>query len=290
MQKIIVIAGPTASGKTELAIELAKKIGGEIINADSRSIYIGMDIGTGKPTLEERQGVPHHLFDIITPDQQFSVAEYKKLAEKKIKEIQERGKTPILVGGTGLYIDSVVYGYELPEIAPDYTLRKELEERSEEDLYAELAEVDPETAEKIDPKNKRRIIRALEIYYGTGRSKITQEKRKKLLENVLYFAIDIPRETLYQRINERVDKWIKEGFVEEVKKLLEKYPLDSPGMSGIGYKQIGLHLTSQISKEEATSKFKQGDRNLAKRQLTWFKRNKDIIWVKGLKDISAIFK
>jgi len=290
MNKIIVIAGPTASGKTDLAIELAKKIDGEIVNADSRSIYKEMDLGTGKPTIEERRGIPHHLFDLINPDEQFSVAEYKELAEEKIKEIKDRGKTPVIVGGTGLYIDSVVYDYVMPESKPDYELRAKLEEKSTEELFSDLAQVDLGTAERIDPKNRRRLIRALEIFYETGKPKVEQEKKKPLPEDVLYFAIDIDRETLYERINQRVDKWVAEGFIDEVKELLKKYSLEDPGMSGIGYKQIGLYLTGQITKEKAIEKFKQGDRNLAKRQLTWFKRNKDVIWIRGLKDLLGFLK
>lgn len=295
--KIIIIAGPTASGKTKLAIDLAKRINGEIINADSRSIYKEMDIGTGKPenqltinkkqlTKETRQltdylveDIPHHLFNIKNPDESFSVYEFKRLAEKKIKEIHSRNHIPIIVGGTGLYIDSLVYNYKLPKAKPNKTLRKELERKTPENLFKELKKLDPETAQKIDPKNTRKIIRALEIFYQTKKPKVMQEKKRKIPKNILYFAIKTPREILYEKINKRVDSWIDKGFEDEVKSLLKKYPLDSPGMSGIGYKQFGLYLTGKITRKEAIERFKQGDRNLAKRQISWFKRNKEIIWI-----------
>lgn len=290
---IIVIAGPTASGKTAMAVELAKKFGGEIINADSRSIYVGMDLGTGKPTKEEMGGIPHHLFDIVKPNEKFSFVEYKKLANEKIKEIQSRGKIPFIVGGTGLYIDSVVYDFE-PAGEADWELRKALEEKDTELLYGMLLTFDPETAKKIDPKNKRRIIRALEIYEQTKDSKVKQEKKKEKPENILYLAIDIPREELYEKINKRIYVWMSDGLEAEIKGLLNTYSLDDPGMNGIGYKQIGLYLNGEISRDQAIEKFKQGDRNLAKRQITWLKRNSDILWVKSFaeaeKPISELIK
>lgn len=277
---IIVIAGPTASGKTALAVHLAKKLGGEVINADSRSIYREMDLGTGKPTMEEREDIPHYLFDIVDPDERFSVAEYKKLAEEKIEEIRGRGKTPIIAGGTMMYIDAVVYDYKLSEIKPNQKLRERLAQKSTEEIFSELKKADPGTAKTIDSHNRHRIIRALEIFHETGSPKAS-EKKNALPKNVLYLAIDRDREELYGRINKRVDIWMKEGFVDEVKKLLEKYSLEDPGMSGIGYKQVGLYLNGKISFNEATEKFKQGDRNLSKRQLTWLRRNPAIVWVKN---------
>lgn len=304
---IIVIAGPTASGKTAMAVELAKKFDGEIINADSRSIYIGMDIGTGKPEFDKSritnqksenneinskfeiqnskffQGIPHHLFDLITPDQTFSFVEYKKLANLKIKEIQERGKIPILVGGTGLYLDSVIYDYK-PAGEADWDLRKTLEEKDPELLYGMLALFDPETAKTIDPKNKRRVIRALEIFEQTRKGKVEQEEKKEKPGNVLYLALDISRDALYEKINKRVDEWMKEGFEDEVKNLLKTYSFDAPGMNAIGYRDIASHINDEISKEDAIEKTKQGNRNYAKRQLTWLKRNKDIIWIKNTEE------
>jgi tRNA dimethylallyltransferase len=280
---IIVIAGPTASGKTALAVELAKEFNGEVINADSRSVYKGMDIGTGKPSKDEMDGIVHHLFDIVNPDEPFTLMDYKELAGKAIAEILAKGKIPFLVGGTGLYIDAVVYDFE-PVGEPNPDFRKELEQRDPELLYGMLMTFDPETAKSIDPKNTRRVIRALEIFEQTKEGKIKLESRKQKPKNVLYLAIDIPRENLYAKINSRVDVWMEQGFEDEVKGLIEKYPLDLPAMSGIGYKQIGLYLQGQISKEQAIEKFKQGDRNLAKKQMTWFRRNKDIVWIKYQKE------
>lgn len=290
--KIIVIAGPTASGKTNLAIDLAKKIGGEIINADSRSIYRGMDIGTGKPKLKLPaiscqlsgylvKNIPHHLFDIKDPDETFSVAEFKKLAQIKIAEIKKREHVPIIVGGTGLYLDAFIYNYRMPEAKPNTELRLKFESRDTEDLFAELKEIDQDTAEKIDPKNKRRVIRALEIYYQTRKSKITEEKRKPLPDNIYYFAIDCPRKELYEIINDRVkEMFLNNGIIKETKELLKKYSPELPIMKTMGYGEANEFLSKKISLEEAIKKTSQRHRNLAKRQMTWFRRNKDIIWIK----------
>ncbi len=281
---IIVITGPTASGKTAISVEMAKKFGGEIINADSRSIYKEMDLGTGKPTMTEREGIPHHLFDVVSPNEQFSVAEYKKMAEEKIAEIRSRGNVPIIAGGTMMYIDAVVYDYEMSDAKPDSMLRNKLAQKSTEEIFAELEKNDPETAVSIDARNRHRLIRALEVFYETGKPAANGKRKAKLPTNVLYLAIDRDREELYAIINRRVKKWMAEDFVDEVKNLLKKYSLDDPGMSGIGYKQVGLYLKGDITLEEATDKFQQGDRNLAKRQLTWLRRNKDVVWIKDKKE------
>lgn len=289
--KIIVIAGPTASGKTSLAVKLAKNIGGEIINADSRSIYRGMNIGTGKPKRQLAvdgwqlteylvDNVPHHLFDIKNPDEIFSVAEFKKLAEEKIKEIQSRGNIPIIVGGTGLYLDTLVYDYELPGAKPNEIFRKGVESRESNELYEELKKLDPKTAGEIDPKNKRRLIRALEIYYETGKSKSEQEKRKPLPKNTLYFAIDLPREKLYEKINKRVKEMFDKGLLDETKMIASKYSPEIPILQTMGYSQSQDFLNDEIDLKEAIAKTQQAHRNLAKRQLTWFRRNKDIKWIK----------
>lgn len=275
------IAGPTASGKTALAVELAKELNGEVINADSRSIYIGMDLGTGKPIKEEMNGIKHHLFDIVSPEQQFTLADYKELARTAIGEIQAKGNIPFIVGGTGLYIDSVVYDYNLTQASSDIKLRAELEKMTNDELVGKLEELDPISANKIDKNNRRRVIRALEVVMLTNKSFIKQQEHQPLPPNVLYLAIDVDREKLYEKINRRVEDWMRLGFEEEVKKLLKTYPLALPAMSGIGYKQIGMYLEGKISKEEAIEKFKQGDRNLAKRQLTWFRKNKDVHWIKN---------
>jgi len=281
---IIVITGPTASGKTSISIEMAKKFGGEIINADSRSIYKGMDIGTGKPTTEERQDIPHHLFDIVSPNKRFSVSEFKNLATEKIDGIRSRGKIPFIVGGTALYIDALVYDYDMPEAKPDLGLRTKLEKKSTDELFKELSNVDTKTSQKIDSHNRPRVIRALEIFYKTGKSKVMQEKKKSLPKNILYLAVETDRQELYDTINKRVEGWMDGGFTNEVKGLLKKYSLDDPGMSGIGYKQFGLYLNGKITLAEAINKFQQGDRNLAKRQLTWLNRNKDVIWIENEKE------
>lgn len=286
-KQIIVIAGPTASGKTKLAIELAKEINGEIINADSRSIYRGMDVGTGKPDKKEMAGIPHHLFDIKNPDEDFNVVEFKKLAKEKIKEIQNRDHIPIIVGGTGLYIDALVYDYKMPDTIPDEVLRKELDNRETEDLFKELKKIDPETAKKIDPKNKRRLVRALEIYYQTKKSKTAQETRKKLPKDVLYFAINIPREELYAKINKRVkEMFLVQKLDDEVKKLLKKYSADLPIIQTMGYKESAQYLNKEILLEEAIQKTQQAHRNYAKKQMTWFRKNKDIVWIEA--DINII--
>lgn len=297
-KQIIVIAGPTASGKTKLAVELAKEINGEIINADSRSIYRGMNIGTGKPKRQFTvqgsrftdfmvEDIPHHLFDIKNPDEDFNVAEFKKLAKEKIREIQNRGKTPIIVGGTGLYIDALVYDYKMPDTKPSKVLRIELESRDADELFTELEKIDPKTAKKIDPKNKRRIIRALEIYLQTKKSKVAQETRKKLPKDVLYFAVQIPREELYAKINKRVEEmFIVQKLDDEVRKLLKKYPSDLPIMQTMGYKESAQFINNEITLEEAIAKTQQAHRNYAKKQMTWFQRNKDIVWVEA--DINII--
>lgn len=284
--KVIVIAGPTASGKTNLAIELAKEIDGEIINADSRSIYIGMDIGTGKPTEDEMINIPHHLFNIKNPDEEFSVAEFKRLANDKIEEIHDRGKTPIIVGGTGLYIDALVYNFNLREEKGNKKLRERLDKKSTKGLFNELKKKDPKTAEIIDSKNKRRLVRAIEIYEQTGEPKASHDKRNPLPKNISYFTIQFPREELYKRINQRVVKMFDTGLVNETKKLLNKYSPDIPVMKTMGYRESVQYLNNEITLEEAISKTQQAHRNFAKRQITWFKKNKDIVLVKNnLKDL-----
>lgn len=269
-----------------------------------------MDIGTGKPkrqiTISNKQlallrydtggqainnsqltnylvdGITHHLFDIINPDEDFNVFEFKKLAEEKITEIQNRHHVPIIVGGTGLYIDALVYDFGLVKSYKNKKEREKMEKKSTEELYKELQEIDPETAEKIDPKNKRRLIRALEIYYQTKKSKATQETRKKLPKNVLYFAINIPREELYEKINKRVyEMFIVQNLDYEVKGLLKKYPADLPIMNTMGYRETIQYINKEITLEEAIEKTQQAHRNYAKKQMTWFRRNKDIIWIKA---------
>jgi tRNA dimethylallyltransferase len=281
---IIIITGPTASGKTDLAIKIAKEFEGEIVNADSRTVYREMDVATAKPSEEEKADIPHHLFDVVKPDDSFTVADYKKLAQEKIREIRNRGKSPILVGGTGLYIDSVVYDFNLTEGKPQPKLREELNELSTDMLLHRLEELDPDSIETIDSSNKRRLVRALEVSMSTGMPFSKQKERKPLPDDVIYLSVDVPREELYDKINRRIEHWLEMGLIEETKRLRQKYSADLPSMSAIGYKEVGDYLEGKISKEEAIEEMKKRTRNYAKRQLTWLRRNPDIEWVKDDKE------
>ena len=259
--KVIVICGPTASGKTALSIELAKKINGEIISCDSMQIYKCMDIGTAKPTPEEQKEVKHHLIDFVEPDQRYSVAEYKKDAEKSIEEILAKGKTPIIVGGTGLYVDSLIYGIEYPEIELDEEYRKQLEKEANENglesLYNRAKEIDSKAMEKISPNDKKRIIRVLEIYKATGKTKTEQEIESRAHEvkyDYKVFAIKMDREKLYERINQRVDMMIEKGLIEEVQNILKKYDKFPTAMQGLGYKEVVEYLEGKTTKEERNKK------------------------------------
>ena len=288
-QKVIVICGPTASGKTALSIKLAKKINGEIVSSDSMQIYKDMNIGTAKPTREEMQDVKHYLIDFISPNQRYSVADYKIDAEKAIQEIIDKGKIPIVVGGTGLYIDTLIYGIEYPKIEFDEEYRKKLDEREKKEglnkIYEEAKKIDEEAIKKISPNDKKRIFRILEIYHSTGKTKTEQEiisRQNGPKYDYKVFAINIEREKLYERINKRVDIMIKNGLIEEVKKLLTKYDEFPTAMQGLGYKEVKEFIEKRISKEEMIDKIKQESRKYAKRQITWFKKNKQTIWINGL--------
>lgn len=299
-QKLIVLAGPTASGKTELAVELCKTFGGEVVNADSRSIYKGMLIGTGSPAEEEKQGIPHHLFNFLEPKEEFSLALYQKMVKGKLKEIWSREKIPFLVGGTGLYIDASVYNYRIPQGPPDRELRKRLEKESNEKLFRQVEKLDPETATNIDPHNKRRLIRALEVCLKTGKQFSGQQKRKKLGKNVLYLGLRLPRKKLYQKIDQRIDLMIKKGLVEEVKKLARKYSPNLPSMSGIGYREMidfinqTKEMKNRRTKEQLLAKtidlIKKNTRGYARRQLIWFRKNKDIKWISSQKKAEKLIK
>ena len=285
-EKVIVICGPTASGKTALSIELAKKINGEIISSDSMQIYKDMTIGTAKPTVEEMQGIKHYLIDFVSPDERYSVADYKKDAKKAIKEIIEKGKTPIIVGGTGLYVDSLIYEIEYPNIEFDEqyreSLEKQVEEKGLEELYKKAKEIDPQAIEKISKNDKKRILRILEIYHATGKNKTEQEKesRKKEVEyDYKVYALNWDREKLYERIDKRVDIMIEQGLIEEVKEVYNKYEKFPTAMQGLGYKEVVQYLENELTKEEMIEKIKQETRRYAKRQLTWFRKNKQTIWL-----------
>ena len=283
---VIVIAGPTASGKSNLAVELAKRINGEIISADSMQIYKDMDIGTAKITKEEMQGVKHYMLDFIAPNERYSVSSYKKQAEKCIEEILSRNKIPIICGGTGLYIDSLIYNIEFLEEEIDETYRNELNQIAEseglEKLYNMAIEIDPEAMQKISKNDQKRIIRVLEIYHKTGKTKTQQDlesRKNKVKYNYKVFAINMNRDVLYNRINIRVDKMINDGLVNEVKLILEKYAEFPTAMQGLGYKEVVDYLNEKLTKEEMIEKLKMETRRYAKRQLTWFKKNKETEWI-----------
>ena len=284
--KVIVICGPTASGKTSLSIELAKKINGEIISSDSMQIYKDMNIGTAKPTIEEMQGIKHYLIDFVQPDKRYSVAEFKRDAEKAIEEILKKDKVPIIVGGTGLYVDSLIYGIEYQNIIFDERYRNELEERVQKEgldkLYNEAKQIDPQAVEKISQNDKKRILRILEIYKATGKNKTEQEKESRKNEvkyDYKVFALNMEREKLYERINKRIDIMIEQGLIEEVEKLLKKYKEFPTAMQGLGYKEVVEFLQGKTTKEEMIEKLKMETRRYAKRQITWFKKNKQTIWI-----------
>ena len=288
MKKVIVICGPTASGKTKLSIELAKRVGGEIISCDSMQIYQEMDIGTAKPTEEERQGIQHYLLDFVSPEERYSVADYKKDAKKAIKEIVAKRKIPIIVGGTGLYIDSLIYEIEYPNIEFDLEYRKQLEERVEkeglEKLYEEAKAIDSLAMQKISQNDTKRILRILEIYHATGKTKTEQEieSRKNPPEyDYQVYALRWDRQILYERINQRVDYMIKEGLIQEVEEILKKHKHFPTAMQGLGYKEVVEFLEGNITKEEMIEKIKMETRRYAKRQMTWFRKNKQTVWLDG---------
>lgn len=290
--KVIVIGGPTASGKTALSIEVAKVINGEIVSADSMQIYQEMDIGTAKPSEEEKQGIPHYMLDFVKPNERYSVADYKRDAKKAIREIIGKGKTPIIVGGTGLYIDSLIYEIEYPEIKIDFSYRQKLEETVEKEgleyLYEKAKQIDKEAMEKISINDKKRILRILELYHQTGKTKteLEKESRKEPEFDYKMFAINMDRQRLYERINQRVDRMIEKGLIEEVKAIYKKYQKFPTSMQALGYKEVVEYLEKKISKEEMIEKIKMESRRYAKRQLTWFRKNKETKWLNGEDSIS----
>lgn len=286
---VIVICGPTASGKTALSIELAKRINGEIVSADSMQIYKDMNIGSAKVTPEEMQGIKHYLIDFVSPDQRYSVANYKLDAKQAIEEILNKGKTPIVVGGTGLYIDSLIYEIEYNDIKINEDYRKKLENIKEkeglEKLYEMAVKIDPIAMQKISKNDSKRIMRILEIYEATGKTKTEQEaesRTKEVSYNYKVFAITMDREKLYDRINKRVDIMLEKGLIEEVENLLNKYKEFPTAMQGLGYKEVRDYLEGNLSKQEMIDTIKQESRRYAKRQLTWFRKNKQTIWIDGL--------
>ena len=287
LEPLIVITGPTATGKSDVGILVAEQLSGEIISADSMLLYRHMNIGTAKPTLEERQGIPHHMIDIADPDQEYSVALYQNEARHLITETLKRNNLPILVGGTGLYIRAVIDPYEFGAASGKPELRERLlieaEREGYDKLHRRLLEVDPEAASKLHPRDSRRIIRALEVYYLTGQpissyNKLNQNHRP--LYRLFMFGLNMERSRLYQRIEQRVDSMLAAGLVEEVQSLLERgYSKELNAMRSLGYKEIAAYLTGELSYEEAIEFLKRNTRRFAKRQLTWFRRDERIRWL-----------
>ena len=286
-ENLLVLLGPTAIGKTDVSINLAKEIKGEIISADSMQIYKYMDIGSAKVTEEEMQGVEHHLVDILYPDEEFTVANYKSRAKELITKINNKNKIPIIAGGTGLYINSLVYDLNFTKVAANEDFRSRLEAIAEvkgnEYLHQELAKIDEESSLKISPNDQKRVIRALEIYEVTGKtmSEYNKDFRKPIEDyNLVMIGLNMDRTKLYERINLRVDIMIENGLVDEVRSILSKgYSKDLVSMQGIGYKEVIMYLEDELTLEESIELIKKKSRNYAKRQLTWFRRDYRIKWM-----------
>lgn len=282
---LLIIAGPTAVGKTDTSIILANKLKGEIISADSMQIYRYMDIGTAKPTVDEMKGIPHHLIDVVNPDEEFSVAEFQKLAKDKINELTLNNSLSIVAGGTGLYINSLIYNMDFTESVSNWKLREELQKQADEMgndyVHNKLKEIDPDAANRIHPNNLKKVIRAIEVYYETGDKIGDFSKDITLNDEYDYFLVGLTRDRaeLYERINDRVDIMINQGLIEEVKKLLSLgYSKDLVAFKGLGYKEIIRYLEGEYSLKEAIDILKRDTRRYAKRQLTWFRRYSDINW------------
>lgn len=282
MKPLVAILGPTASGKSRLALRLAQEFDGEIVNADSRQVYRGMDIGTAKPTAAERGLVPHHLIDIINPDEEFSLSLYQRLAYEAIDGIQRRGRLPLLTGGSGQYLWAVLEGWQIPAAAPDEDYRRQLEERARRDpgaLYEELRRADPAAAEHIDGRNLRRVIRAMEVCRQTGGTFSGQRGKQPPPYRTLIIGLDAPREEIYRRVDARVDAMLKGGLVDEVRKLREKYGRNSPARDSIGYRQVGQYLNGEMALEEAAERMKTETHRLVRRQNNWFRlKDERICW------------
>jgi tRNA dimethylallyltransferase len=301
LPKMVALLGPTACGKTSWGLSLAKKYNGEIISADSRQIYKKMNIGTAKPAgIWKWQGlkrifsvdeVPHHLMDFLDPGRQFTVAEYRDRAVKYIKLCIKQGKTPFLVGGTGLYIQSVVDNYEIPRVEPNKKLRLSLESKTSDELFSLLNKLDPEMAKIIDKKNKRRMIRALEVCIFTGKPFSSQRKKNDAIFDVLMIGIEVPRNILYDRIDMRVDDMIVNGLENEINGLLrQKYPWHLPSMCSIGYRQFKNYKEGKLSFKKLVEIIKFDTHKYARRQITWFKKDKRIKWVSKYEDAEKLVK
>lgn len=276
--KVIAIVGPTASGKSDLAVQIAKKFGGEIISADSRQVYKGLDIGTGKITKKEMLGIPHYLIDVTSPRKKFTISEWKKKAQKSIEEIIKRNKTPIIVGGTGFYIDSLLFGLEIPEVPPNNKLRKSLANKSPQELFIILKKLDPNRAKTIDTRNPVRLIRAIEVARKLG----SVPPLQKLNQNydILWIGINPGKEKIANKIHTRLIKRLKQGMIEEAR-TAHKKGLSWKRMEELGleYKWLALYLQNLITRNEMISKLERDIIHYSKRQMTWFKRNKSIVWI-----------
>jgi len=283
-QKVIVIIGPTAVGKTRLSVELAQRVNGEIISGDSMQIYKEMDIGTAKVSKEEMQGVPHYLIDVKEPTEPYSVAEFQREVRELIDVISKKGCVPIIAGGTGLYIQSVLYDYQFSDTGKDEEIRLRLEKQVEEEgmerVFEELRRIDPVSAENIHPNNVRRVIRALEVFHSTGKTmaEYQESQEQELLYDVAFVGLTMDREVLYDRINLRVDLMVEQGLFEEVESLYKKGIRDCQSIQAIGYKELYGYFDGKLSKEQAIEALKQNSRRYAKRQLTWFRNKMDVTW------------
>lgn len=284
-QPLVVLVGPTAVGKSKIAIGLAKRLDGEVVTADSMQVYIGLDIGTDKPPVDQRQGVPHHLIDVVRPDQRFNVAQYRDLAHETIADIHRRGKLPLLSGGTGLYVKAVLDEFLFPDEGADFDLRQELEEKARELgpewLHRRLAEIDPPTARRLHPNDVRRVIRAIEVYETTGRplsEHLVTAKAQEPRYRTVMIGLTRPRPVLYRRIEERVDRQIRDGLVDEVRALMAAYRDLPVARQALGYKEIVSYLQGERTLEEAIALLKRDTRRYAKRQFTWFRRDNRIVW------------
>ena len=272
--KVIAIASPTATGKSKLAVEIAHKINGEIISADSRLVYKGFEIAVAKPTKEEQENIPHYLIDVVEPEIDYSVANYVDDATQAIELILSKGKTPIIVGGTGLYFRILLEGYDIPRVTPNNALREELNNLTIEELIERLKKTDKKYTENTKNTDKRKIIRAIEVSETLGKPFSELNKQKEPPYDVEWIGINMPRDEIYKRINNRVDKMVEQGIVEETKNLLKKHGRISNITETIGYKEIINYLDGEITFDKAIELLKQHTRNYAKRQLTWFRRNK----------------
>lgn len=283
-EKLVVIIGPTAVGKTNLSIQLAKKLNGEIISGDSMQVYRGMDIGTAKIHEDEMEGIKHHLLDIKEPDESFSVAEFQQIVRSTITDIHNRNKMPIIVGGTGLYIQSVIYDYQFSDVPDDLAIRQKLEEEIDkngvEAVYERLTAIDPESAKRMHPNNTRRVIRALSVFYSTGKTMTEWQKHQEheLLYDVALIGLTMERSKLYERINRRVEMMVDQGLINEVKGLYNRHIRDCQSIQAIGYKELYEYFDGKVTLDEALENLKQNSRRYAKRQLTWFRNKLHVEW------------